>query len=438
MTYSNGQELTNADNSYRGAMTMRQALAQSRNIPAIQAFQAVDKDKASEFIHNLGIDYCQGDDCNLYESYAIGGGLEVSPLDMAAAYSAFARGGYYIEPYSFTKIIYQETDEEYEYKPERVQAMSEETAYMITDMLMTAGANNVGGKINVSGTDVASKTGTSTYDSAALRQYHIPDSASADNWVITYSPDYTISFWYGVDKDNLAKDRYTDAINAAIERKKISALIANKIYKKNSKFTKPSGIVSAKYERETNPAELPSAYTPGDLISTELFKKGTEPSEVSSRFSQLDNPSNGSAEVSGSQVNLSWDEIKTPNAINSSYLQTYFIDSYGKQFGQMYLNRRLAYNKDSVGTVGYQVYLKTPSGLQSLAYTDKTYYVYQAPIAGSYNFVVKSAYSIFKANMSSGLDISANVSVGATPVTPEGDDTNDTSETENTQEEDLD
>ena len=122
MTYSNGQELTNADKTYKGAMTMRQALAQSRNIHAVQAFQAVSKTKISEFVNNLGIDYCVYDsngnpkDCNLYESYAIGGGLEVSPEEMAGAYGTFARGGYYIEPYSYTKVIFRETDETYEHK----------------------------------------------------------------------------------------------------------------------------------------------------------------------------------------------------------------------------------------------------------------------------------------------------------------------------------
>ena len=77
------------------------------------------------------------------------------------------------------------TDEVYEHKVEKEQAMSEETAYMITDMLITATKNKVGGNINVSGTEIASKTGTSTYDSAALKKYGIPASASADNWVIT-------------------------------------------------------------------------------------------------------------------------------------------------------------------------------------------------------------------------------------------------------------
>ncbi len=424
MTYSNGQELTNADNSYKGAMTMRQALAQSRNIPAVQAFQAVDKNKISEFVHNLGIDYCQyrnGQpyDCNLYESYAIGGGITITPKQMAAAYGTFARNGYYIEPYSYTKIIYKETDEVEENKKEKIQAMSEETAYMITDMLITATQQGVGGNINVSGTQIASKTGTATYDTAAMRKLGIPDSASAANWVVTYSPDYVIAFWYGVDKVSDSKT-YTNAIDAAVERKKISAILANKIYKKNSKFTKPTGVVSANYEIETNPAQLPSDYTPADLISKELFKKGTEPSEISDRFEQLRNPTNGSADVNGNQINLSWDEIATPNAISPTYLQKYFSENYG-QFASMYLEKRNTYNTSTIGTVGYLVYLDTEAGLQQIGYTTNPYFVYNASGSGTYKFVIKSAYSIFRANMSSGLNISVEIegSIPELPTDPE-------------------
>lgn len=416
MRYSNGQELTNADKKYYGPMTMRQALAQSRNIPAVQAFQAVNKTKISEFVNNLGIDYCKYDskgnpkDCNLYESYAIGGGLAVSPEDMAAAYGAFARGGYYIRPYSYTKIIFRETDETYENKYEKVQAMSPETAYMITDMLVTATKQGVGGKINVSGSEIASKTGTSTHSKKG-----VPDGASQDNWVITYSPDYVISFWYGTDY--LTPTEYTMAIAAARERKIISALLANKIYKKNSKFKKPSGIISAKYEKETFPPQLPSDHTPSNLISTELFKKGTEPSEISDRFSQLQNPTNGSVEVSNSQINLSWNEISTPNAISTSYLQGYFSENYGK-FASTYLNKRTKYNNSNIGTLGYQVYLQTDSGLQSLGFTTNPYYVYNATTPGTYTFVIKSSYSIFKANASSGITLTADVTSGSIPSTP--------------------
>lgn len=423
MTYSNGQSLKNSDGTYMGAITMRTALVKSRNIPAVQAFQAVDKDKISSFVQSLGIDYYQYNDdgtvkdYNLYESYAIGGGLNVSPEDMAGAYGAFARGGYYIEPYSFTKVIFQETDDVYETPTTKTQVMSAETAYMITDMLVTATEQGVGGSIKVSGTEIASKTGTSTYDYSAYNYYNVPDSASADNWVITYSPDYVISFWYGVDK--LSSESYTDAIAAAIERKKISALLANKIYKKNSKFTKPSGIVTSTYEKETYPAQLPSEYTPSSLIGKDIFKKGTEPSEVSERFSKLSSPTNGGSSVTGTKITLTWTGISTPSAIDTSYLESYFTENYG-DYAEYYLKKRLSYNSSKIGTLGYQVYLKTDDGETLLGYTQNTSYDYTATYNGEYTFIIRSAYSIFKSNKSDGMYITASVTDGIdeTPADP--------------------
>ncbi len=415
MNYSNGGSIKNSDGTYKGAMTMRQALAQSRNIPAVQAFQAVNKTKIGEFVHNVGLDY--GD--TLYESYAIGGGLTYSPIDMAGAYGAFARNGYYIEPYSWTKFIIRETDEVTEEKYSKTKAMSSETAYMITDMLITTTKQWGGSRFNVSGTDVALKSGTSTWDWSAMKSYGISDynasRASADNWAVSYSPDYVIALWYGVDV--LSKYDFTRAIDAANNVKEISGKLAQKIYPKNSQFKKPSGVISAKYEEETYPPQLPSSYTPDSLISTALFKKGTEPSEVSERFNKLSAPSNGSVSVSGTTINLSWNGIKTPNAINDSYLKNFFSENYGK-FASTYLKKRLSYNEKNIGTLGYQVYLQTDTGLQSIGFTTTTNYSYQATTNGTYTFVIKSAYSIFKSNMSNGITLSANVTGAYTPTPP--------------------
>ena len=416
MTYSNGQVLTNSNKTYYGRMTMRQALARSRNIPAVQAFMAVDKKKIGEFVNNLGIDYYKYDkngnvtDTNLYESYAIGGGIDLSPLEMAAAYSAFGRQGYYIEPYSYTKVIFKETDDVYEHKYEKKQAMSEETAYMITDILMTATKQGAVGNVPTN-TQIAGKTGTSTH---SLK--NVPDSASSDNWVITYSPDYTLAFWYGVDV--LGPKNYTNAIAASVQRKQISAILAKRIYKAGAKFNKPSGLINSKYELESIPAQLPSEFTPSDLVSSEVFKKGTEPSVVSDRFSRLANPSGGGASVSGSQISLNWNGISTPNAINTNYLQSYFNDNLG-QFADMYYKKRIEYNNKNMGTLGYQVFVKTDLGEQNLGFTNNTFFNYTAPQNGNYTFIVKSSYSVFKSNQSTGIYITAQVTDGYEPPSPE-------------------
>ncbi len=427
MNYSNGQSIKNSDGKFKGAMTMRDALSQSRNIPAVQAFQAVDKEKIAEFVHNCGIDY--GD--TLLEAFAIGGGLEVNPKIMAAAYGTFARGGYYIEPYTFTKIVFRETDEVEEIKPEWVKAMSSETAYMITDILRTAAQNKVGGVYTgVRGTEIAAKTGTSTYDANFLKQQGIPSSASDDNWAISYSPDYVIALWYGVEF--ATKDAYTDSVRAANEVRTINTLLVNNIYKENSKFNRPSNVIAAEYENETIPAELPSEYTPQDYKSTELFKKGTEPSVVSERFSELSNPTKGEAISSGGTIKLSWEGIPTPNAINTSYLDNYFTKNYGK-FKDIYLEKRFEYNNTQIGTVGYHVYLSTPSGLISLGYTTNTSYEYTVTAPGTYTFVVKSEYSIFKSNASSGLTITAKIKdiTSVEPSNPDDDTSSDDKDSDN-------
>lgn len=414
MTYSNGTELKNSAGDYMGMISMRTALYRSRNIPAVQAFQQVDKEKIAEFVHNLGIDY--GDE--LYEAMAIGGLDGITPLDLSAAYAAFGRGGYYIEPHSVTKITYNETGEVQEFKFEPVKAMSEETAYMITDILMTATKNGVGGNLKVKNADIASKTGTSTYDAAFLKARGIPSSAAKDNYTNFYSPDYSISIWYGYDGVDVSKDYYTTAINGANQKSKLAALVGNKIFKPNSKFERPSGVVSAKVEWETFPAKSPSDHTPSNMIMTELFKKGTEPSEVSDRYNDLPNPTNGTSTSNGTTVVLSWEAIETPKAINSTYLEEFFKENY-RQFATQYYNERISYNQSNIGTIGYEVYQQINGALTPLGYTTDT--KYSATCLGDCTFVIKSAYSIFKSNMSSGLTIEVKGNIPSNPndnVTP--------------------
>lgn len=420
-SYSTGGSVSNYDGKFKGMITMRAALIDSRNIPALQAFQQVDKDKIAEFAHSLGIDYGE----NLYESASIGGFDGVNPLQMSAAYAAFGRGGYFITPYSFTKLIYLENEEEFNYKYTKTRVMSEETAYMITDMLVEGGASGVGGSIKVSGADVAAKGGTTTIDKDKAEALGIPSYTTPDHWNNVYTPDHSISVWYGYDR--LSKNKYITSSTGGTARRKIMAAIANKILKKNSKFTKPSGVIEATIEYETFPPQLASNFTPEYLKRTELFKAGTEPTEVSSRFDTLATPTNGKATANGTSITLTWDAIPTPDAIDNDKLLAHFNEYY-KTWAQKYYQERISYNAGNIGTLGYQVYLENPDGtLTSLGYTPTTTFNYTAPASANYKFVIKSSYSIFKANMSNGLTINANISTPETPTDkPENGNTNTT------------
>lgn len=417
-TYTSGGSLKNYDGKYKGLLTLEEALIDSRNIPALQAFQQTTSEQKEEFAKSLGIDLCEyknGEpiNCELFEAKSIGGWTGISPLEMSAAYAAFGRGGYYIEPYSFTKIVYLENEEEYNYKYTKTRVMSEETAYMITSILTK---NKNGGKINVSGTDVAVKTGTTTIDEAKAKALKIPTNTTPDHWVNAYSPDYAISLWIGYD--NQKEGHLTSATGGPI-RRAMMPKIANKVLKKNSKFKKPSGVVEATVELGTNPLKLASAYTPESLKVTGYFKQGTEPTTVSHRFDKLVSPSNGNALVNGASITLTWNGIATPEAIDNNALQTYFNENYSVA-PEKYYNERIAYNNSNIGTLGYQVYLQNTDGtLISLGYTNQTSYTYVASSAREYKFIIKSAYSIFKANMSDGLTITANL--GTTPGNPTPD-----------------
>ncbi len=407
-TYSNGTEINNSDRKYQGLITMRTALVNSRNIPALKAFQAVYKenpDYIKDFAHNLGIDY--GDE--LYESASIGGlTTGVSPIQMSAAYAAFGRGGYYIEPYIYTSVTLIETGEVFEYKYEKTKVMSEETAYLITDMLMSATDAGVGG-CKVSGTEIASKGGTSNVDRTWAEANGVPTSATRDAWNITYSNEYSIALWIGYGQTT--KEHYLTTSLGGTVRNAVMKAVGSRVYSKGVTFTKPSGIVSVEIEEETFPTQLPSTYTPADLRTVEIFKEGAEPTEESTRFATLNNPTGGSYSFDGTTLKLSWNPIGTPDAIDTNYLTEYF-NTYYDNSASNYYQKRISYNNSYIGSIGYDIYEKNSDGtLRYLGRSETASYNITSPTGGNVTYVVKAAYSIFKANASNGLEITTNTNV---------------------------
>ncbi len=405
MTYSNGQVIKNADDRYTGQVTMRSALSQSRNIPALQAFMQNDKEKVANFAHSLGIDYGE----NLYESAAVGAFDGVNPLQMASAYASFGNGGYYIKPYSYTKIEFIDTGEVFENKAHKEKVMSEETAYMITSILMTAFQNGVGASFTTSGTDIASKTGTSTYDGNTIQAYHMSPSASRDNWSITYSPDYAIALWYGYPELDANDVRYTMAIAGANMTNRLMTTIGKKIYKTNSRFERPSNVISVEVEKNTVPLMLPSANTPQDMRMTELFKKGTEPTEVSKRYETLENPASLTSKTSGSSITLNWQPISTPWSIDETSQQEYF-NNFKNIFGDTkwmaniitsHYNTQLKENAQKIGTLVYDIYEDNTL----IGSTTDTSYTINNISSGNHTYTVKSSYTILKSASSSGVSI---------------------------------
>ena len=185
--------------------------------------------------------------------------------------------------------------------------------------------------------------------------------------------------------------------------------VGSRVYSENQKFTVPSGIVTVEIEKETFPTQLASEYTPDNLRSTEVFKEGTEPTDTSTRFSKLEAPTNGDYSYDGTTLKLSWSAIKTPDAINTDYLQNYF-NTYYDNHASKYYEQRLSYNNSYIGTLGYQIYKQETNGtLTYIGRTDSTNYTLTPTDSGNVTYIIKSAYSIFTTNMSDGLEIKVNL-----------------------------
>lgn len=401
--YSDGTEIGNWDNNYKGLMTLKEALSISRNIPALKAYQTVQKDvgsdKIKEFVNNLGLNLD-----NVYESYSIGGLSEgVTTLQMASAYAAFANGGYYIEPYTVTSITYRSTGETTDFEINKKQAMKDSTAYLVTNALEYAAKYGFsGGTKSYSGT-VAVKTGTSNYSDAALEKYNLPSNAVNDLWSVAYTPQYSIALWYGYDE--ISSEHYS---TLGTPKDNLMAAIMKYIPVCNDEFKQPSSVKSSQVEFGTWPAELPSENTPNELILTEYFIAGTEPTEISQRFAKLNQITNLKADSTVDGIKLTWN-YDEPEIIQEEYLKKYFSQEVFGNNGSNLLQERLSYNKNTLGGLGFGIYLQDSTGkLIKIDFTTDTKYNYKPISSGNITLVVKAEYKNYNTNASDPVSVKTN------------------------------
>ncbi|WP_071395557.1 transglycosylase domain-containing protein [Bacillus tuaregi] len=302
--YSTGQTINNWDHSHMGPLSMREALARSRNVPALKALQEVGLERAHEFANNLGLNLEE-----MVESNAIGGLKNgVTSLQMAGAYSAFANNGYYTEPHSVKEIEFRDGTK-INMAPKSEAVMSDYTAFMISDMLKSVVSSpyGTGQKANVSGLPVAGKTGTTNYSTDEMKKFGITASGAVpDAWFVGYTTNYTTAVWTG----------YEERKNAILPGKdqRIAMEIFSKLMKyvsedkKTADFTVPKSVQKVRVEKGSRPAKLASEYTPDSQVIYEYAVKGNAPSTVSNKFKKLTGPSDLSA-VYDSETNeivLSW------------------------------------------------------------------------------------------------------------------------------------
>ncbi len=179
-------EPVNYDGRFHGPMRLREALANSYNIPALLLADAVGVEPLLQFARGVGLNSLV-DDMSLYGLSLTLGGAEVTQLEMTQAYATLANGGLRIEPTMISRVETRQGEVLFEaMAPEVEQLVSAEVSFLISDMLAddaartpAMGADN---PLDLPFT-AAAKTGTT--------------NDFRDNWTIGYTPGLVVSVWTG-------------------------------------------------------------------------------------------------------------------------------------------------------------------------------------------------------------------------------------------------
>ena len=227
----------NADNSYQGRMPLWKALALSVNTVAVQLADKVGPSNVIANAKKLGITTLVEDgspnDDNL-ASAALGGLTKgVTPLEMAAAYGAFANKGVYRKPTAIVKILDRNGNvlEDNSSDVQKTQVMSEKTAYEMTSMLEGVIARGTGTAASI-GRPAAGKTGTT--------------DDNHDAWFIGYTPDIVTAVWVGDDTGSQSLGEiYGGTVPAQIWHDYMASAVSGT---SADDFDVPAGMGKAYYE----------------------------------------------------------------------------------------------------------------------------------------------------------------------------------------------
>ena len=171
----------NHDETFAGVKTLRYHLDVSRNIPIAKLVEAVTPQEVVARATELGYENLKP-----YPSIALGA-FEVTPLQHVSAISAFANSGVHVEPHLIAKVTDAEDNVLYEAQPREARVWSEETAYIMLDLLHANATDSVAfsQRARIDGRWVGGKTGTTNSD--------------RDIWFVGTTPEMTTAVWIGYD-----------------------------------------------------------------------------------------------------------------------------------------------------------------------------------------------------------------------------------------------
>lgn len=265
------------DGKWRGQITLREALGQSRNIPAIQAyFLAGQQDPIIDLATKMGVTSLKKSHSYGYP-LAIGAG-EVPMIDMVTAYGTFANNGKKPELTGILKVVNSSGDilEEWKQK-EFEEVLDPQIAYLINSILSDQ-KYAIGKRLFIEGKINAAKTGTSTKEtkSKAEGKKVMP----MDGWTIGYTPTIVTGVWIG-NTDGSEMSYSADGYDTAAP---IFNIVMGQALKNlpPEPFIEPPGVQHIKVSKASG--KLPGPDTPGSMVVEEIFTSFSAPTETEHLF----------------------------------------------------------------------------------------------------------------------------------------------------------
>jgi penicillin-binding protein 1A len=234
----------NYDRQFEGPVTLRRALEQSRNVPAVRMMEQLGPKQVIMYARRLGLE----SPLPPYLPVALGA-AEATLLEMTSAYSVYPNQGVRMKPYTVKKVTDREGNVLEENRPEPKDAIRADTAFVLTNLLRGVVQRGTATKANALNWPVGGKTGTT--------------DDYTDAWFVGFDPDITIGVWVGLDqKKTIGRDITGGDAALPIWIDVMKAWIGDR--KEAPKFQPPGNIV----------------FVTADNGTTEAYISGTEPGSM--------------------------------------------------------------------------------------------------------------------------------------------------------------
>jgi penicillin-binding protein 1A len=252
----------NYDRTFRGPVTLRYALEQSRNVPTVKLLDSIGPAVAIDYARRFGF-------TSKFQPYlSLGlGATEATLLEATSAYTAFPHQGIRMSPYQVLRVVDRQGNVLEENHPEPHDAIRADTAYVMTTLLQ--GVTTRGTAATAASLDwpIAGKTGT-------MDEY-------TDAWFIGFDPDITIGVWLGYDEKKSLGNGETGATAALpIWIEVMKSYLAKRGRENPPSFQAPGNIVFVSVDKSTG------ALSSGDDTITDAFIAGTQPEGAAARAAQ--------------------------------------------------------------------------------------------------------------------------------------------------------